>query len=298
MKKTMLSTILASVLLTGSLYAKASDIKTVNEVNRNAVIKGNQDALASQKHLIKEAITSLEFSAKALMNLNKNNTKEAQANIEKALGKLEVILSAKDAPKFLPIDSSVTMREFVGTKKDIEQTVDTVKDLLNKNKVQVARELLDSLQSEIDISVVSLPLITYPDALKLTANYIHENKIEEAKHVLNVALNTFDTTVQIMPLPLLKASELINVSAHLCENGKKEEALKYLKSAENQLNIAQALGYVSHSDTTYKTLYTIIKHVRKEIKGKNEAEKIYDELKTKLKDFKEKIFSEKVETKK
>jgi len=298
MKKTILSTVLASVLLAGSLYAKASEIKTVNEVKHNAVVKGNQDALASQKHLISEAVTSLEFSAKALISLNQNKPKEAQANIEKALGKLEVILSAKNAPKFLPVDSSVTMQEFIGTKADVEKTVDMVKDLLDDNKVQVARALLNSLQSEIDITVVSLPLVTYPDALKLAAKYIHENKIEEAKHVLSVALNTFDTTVQVVPLPLLKASELINVSAHLSKNGKKEEALKYLQAAEDQLDVAQALGYVSHSDTSYKALHAVIKHVRKEIKGKNKAEKLFDELKAKLQDFKEKVFSEKAEAKK
>ncbi len=291
MKKMILSSVLASLLLTTGLYAK-SDIKTVKEVSNNAVVKGNQDALASQKHLIQEAINSLEFTAKALQDLNKNDKKAAQANIEKALGKLEVILSAKNAPKLLPIDSAVTMKEYIGTKEDIKKTVDVVKDLLDDNKVQVARELLNSLQSEIDITVVSLPLITYPDALKLAAKYIHEDKITEAKHVLALALNTFDTTVEVIPLPLLKATELINVSANLSKNGKKEEALKYLNAAEDELDVAEALGYVSHSDTTYKALHATIKHVRKEIKGKNKAEKLFDELKAKLKDFKAKVFSE------
>jgi len=291
MKKMVISMIAASLLLTTGAYAK-SDIKTVNEVSKTAVAKGNQDALASQKHLVKEAVSSLEFTAKALDSLNKNDTKHARSNIEKALGKLEVILSAKHAPKFLPIDSSVTMREFIGTKKDITKTVDSVKDLLDHNKVQVARELLNTLQSEIDVTVISLPLVTYPDALKLAAKYIHENKITEAKHVLALALNTFDTTVNVIPLPLLKSSELINVSATLSKNGKKEEALKYLDAAEEELSIAEALGYVSHSDTSYKALHTAIKHIRKEIKGKNKAEKLFDNLKAKLKDFKEKVISE------
>jgi tetratricopeptide (TPR) repeat protein len=291
-KTTVLSTLLASLLLSTTLYA-STEIKTVQEVSHNAVEKGNQDALASQKHLIKGAVESLEFTAKALVSLNKNNTKEATANIEKALGKLEVVLSAKNAPKFLPIDSSVEVREYVGTKKEIEKSVDLVEELLDDNKIQVARTLLNTLQSEIDITVVSLPLVTYPDALKLAAKYIHENKIAEAKHILSVALNTFDTTVEVIPLPLLKAGELINVSASLAKNGKKEEALKYLNAAENELEIAQALGYVSHSDVSYKALHGAIKHIKKEIKGKNQVEKLFDDLKAKLKDFKEKVFSEK-----
>jgi tetratricopeptide (TPR) repeat protein len=292
MKKFALSTLLASLLLGSTLYA-GSDIKTVKEVNKSAVKKGEQDALAGQKKLIQEAISSLKFTNNALIALAHNDKESAQANIEKALGKLEVILSAKDAPKLLPIDSSVTMIEFVGTKKDVEKTVDAVKDLLDDNKVQVARVLLNSLQSEIDITVISLPLVTYPDALKLAAKYIHDNQIEKAKSVLEVALSTFDQTTTVIPLPLLKATDLINVSAQLSKNGKKEEALKYLAAAEEELDVAEALGYVSHSDTTYKALHETIKKVRKEIKGKNKAEKLFDELKAKLKDFKDKIFSEK-----
>jgi tetratricopeptide (TPR) repeat protein len=291
MKKFAISTLVASLLLGASLYAN-SDIKSVKEVNKSAVAKGQQDALAGQKKLIEEAINSLKFTNNALIALAHNDKESAQANIEKALGKLEVILSAKNAPKLLPIDSKVTMVEFVGTKKDVIKTVDAVKDLLDDNKVQVARTLLNTLQSEIDVTVVSLPLVTYPDALKLAAKYIHDNKIEKAKSVLEVALSTFDQTTTVIPLPLLKATDLINVSAQLSKNGKKEEALKYLAAAEDELDVAEALGYVSHSDTTYKALHEAIKHIKKEIKGKNKAEKLFDELKAKLKDFKDKVFSE------
>jgi len=296
MKKFAISTLVASLLLGASLYAN-SDIKSVKEVNKSAVTKGQQDALAGQKKLIEEAINSLQFTNNALIALAHNDKESAQANIEKALGKLEVILSAKNAPKLLPIDSRVTMVEFVGTKKDVVRTVDAVKDLLDDNKVQVARTLLNTLQSEIDVTVVSLPLVTYPDALKLAAKYIHDNQIEKAKSVLEVALSTFDQTTTVIPLPLLKATDLINVSAQLAKNGKKEEALKYLAAAEDELDVAEALGYVSHSETTYKALHEAIKHIKKEIKGKNKVEKLFDELKAKLKDFKDKVFSEEAKKK-
>jgi tetratricopeptide (TPR) repeat protein len=292
MKKTIISALVASLLLSTSVIAK-SEIKSVNEVNKGAIAKGTQDALASQQKLVQEAISSLQFTSDALIALNKNDAKAATENIEKALGKLEVILSAKHAPKFLPIDSQVSMTEFIGSKDDVVKSVKTVKELLDDNKVQVARTLLNSLQSEIDVTVVSLPLVTYPDALKLAAKYIHENKLDKAKNILQIALNTFDTTTTVIPLPLLKATDLINVSASLSKNGKKEEALKYLAAAEDELDVAQALGYVSHSSNTYKALHKAIKNVRKEIKGKNKAEKLFDELKKELKDFKDKVFSQK-----
>jgi tetratricopeptide (TPR) repeat protein len=292
MKNLTLSTLLASLLVTGSLYANTA-VKSVSDINKDAMQNGAKVAMSHQKKLVEEAISSLKYTNEAYINLNNNDPKKAQENIEKALGKLEVILSAKDAPKLLPIDGNIVMTEYIGTKKEIKKAVDTVKDLLDDNKVQVARELLNTLQSEIDVTVVSLPLVTYPDALKLAAKYIHDEKIEKAKSVLQVALSTFDKTVEVIPVPLLKASDLITASAQLSKDGKKDEALKYLDAAEEQLDVAEALGYVSHSDNTYKSLHTVIKHVRKEIKGKNKAEKLFDDLKAKLADFKEKVFSQK-----
>ncbi|MDQ7068471.1 MAG: YfdX family protein [Sulfurimonas sp.] len=292
MKKTIISAIVASLLLSTSVVAD-SKIKTVKEVGSSAIQKGTQDALTTQDRLILEAINSLKFTNSALVALDKDDTKAALANIEKALGKLEVILSAKNTPKLLPIDSNVAIYEFIGTKKDVIKTVDHVKDLLDDNKVQVARELLNTLQSEIDVTVVSLPLVTYPDSLKLAGKYIHDGKTDEAKKVLEVALSTFSKTVEIIPLPLLKTTDLIMVSSNLSKNEKKEEALKYLDAAEEELDIAEALGYVSSSSNTYKSLHEVLKEVRKEIKGKNKAEKLFDELKSKMKDFKDKVFSSK-----
>jgi tetratricopeptide (TPR) repeat protein len=289
MKKFVISTILASLLGT-SLMAQTNrgDIEKSNKI---AVSKGMQNAINSQAQIVKEAIKSLEFAAKAEIALNKNDKKQALANIEKALGKLEVILSSKNAPKELPINSHISMEEFLGSVKDIKKVVNHVKTLLNKNRVQEARTLLNTLKSEIDIDVVSLPLTTYPNALKLAAKYISDNKINKAKEVLDIALNTFNKTTTIIPLPLVKATNLINISAELSKKGKKEDALKYLQAAEEELNRSEALGYVSHSSTTYKALHQAIEKVRKEIKGKNKAEKLFDALKAKLKDFKDKIFS-------
>ncbi len=292
MNKTVLSAIVASSLLLGNVYGAQSKTKSVQEINTIAVEKGQKDAVASQKKLIQEAIASLDFTQEALENLSKNDVKKAKENIEKALGKLEVILSAEDAPKLLPIESAVAVHEYIGTNDDINKAVDEVKVLLKKGKVQAARLLLNTLQSEIDVTVVSLPLVSYPDALKLAAKYLHDGKTNKAQGILQIALSTFDTTVDVIPLPLLKASDLIIASSDLSAQGEKEKALRYLKSARDELKIAETLGYVSRSDNSYEVLYDTIKAVKKEIEGKNRAEKLFDSLKAKLKDFKEKIFSQ------
>ncbi len=294
MKKIVLSTLVASLLVTGGLGAKetAAQNASVKEVKSIAVNNAKKDAKASGEKLVQEAIDSLKEAHDALKAIRNKDAKLATNKLESALGKLEVSLAAEGTPKLLPVDSVVAVNEFVGTSKEIETILNTVRVLLNKNKIQEARELMLPLQSEIDITVVSLPLATYPDALKLTAKYVQNNELDKAEKVLVTALSTFTEVTEIIPIPLLKATDLIAASSAIAKDDK-EKAIAYLDAASESLNVAEHLGYVSKSTTTYKSLHEQIEAVKKEVKGPNKAEKIYESLKASLKEFKEKVFSEK-----
>jgi ribonuclease HII len=294
MKKLLLSAITASLLLGTAGIAKEQAAKdaTVKEVNTLAIKNAKEDAKGKQPKLVQDAIESLKLAQRAVIALEHKDTKAATEALEKSIGKLEVILAAKDAPKLLPIDNVIRVQEFVGSAKDIDMALKKVKSLLDEGKVQQARALMLPLASEIDITVVSLPLVSYPDALKLAAKYIHDNKADKAKEVLYIALSTFTKVTEVVPIPLLESTDLIAAASRVAKEDK-ERAVKYLDAASDALDVAEKLGYVSKSTTTYKVLHEEIEKVQKEIRGKNEAEKLFEELKTKLKEFKEKIFSEK-----
>ena len=290
MKKIALSTALISILLTGSLMA-ADSVATSKEVMRNATKTAAQKANVSGEHkLVQEAIRSLEFTTIALENLLKSKPKEAKKNIELALGKLEAILSLKNSPKLLPIDNKVVVKNFIGTSSDIERIVKDVKELISDGKIQEARELLNTLQSEIVIITVNLPLVSYPDALKLASKYLIEDKPEEAKKILKLALNTFTEERRIIPIPLINAIELASSASDIAKKDK-EQALKYLSAAHDELKKAKNLGYFNKGDITYKELHEYINSVEKEIKGPNNAEKLFENLVKKLNEFKNKFLS-------
>jgi len=294
MKKILLSAITAVALLGSMGYAKeqAAENATVKEVKNAAVNNAKSDAMTGQKKLVQEAIDSLKASHEALLALDKGDKEKALKDIEKGLGKLEVILAAKDAPKLLPIKSFVSVNEFIGSSDGVKASVKLTKELLDSGKVQLARKMLASLQSEIDVTTISLPLVSYPDALKLASTYIHSDKVEMAKEVLAIALNTFDETTVVVPIPLLKATDLIAAASDIAKKDK-DKAIVYLDAASESLKVAKELGYVSKSATTYKVLQDKIDEVKKEVKGKNEAVKLFDALKEKLADFKKKVFSAK-----
>jgi ribonuclease HII len=290
MKKIIVSTLLSSLLLTNTIFAKSDTELTSKEVSKNAVEIATKKAENNQVKLIQEALNSLEIATKALKNLEDNKKDEAKKNIELALGKLEVILTSKDVPKLLPIKNRLIVKNFIGGAKEVESALKKVKILIDNGKIQEAGELLISLQSELDIVTVNLPLSTYPDALKLASKYLIEGEIEEAKDTLKLALSSFANIQTIIPIPLINTVELVAVASNKAKENR-DLALKYLSSAHDELNKAEKLGYISKSTTTYKELHTLIEGVEKEVKGPNKAEKLFDELGEKLKEFKSKIFS-------
>ena len=282
MKKILLSLATASLLFTTNVCAKSSV-----EVSNETLKQAKQDAKNSQVELVKEAVTSLMLTNKVLEDLDKKDSKTAIKDLEDAIGKLEVILASEKVPTQLVVDSKVVAIEYLGDSSKIKKDLDFVKNLLNNGKVQEARMFLNTLQSQINILTVSIPLASYPDALKLAAKYLHNKKEAEARTILETALNTLVEEKIVLPIPILKAEGLIKAASLIAKNDK-NQALKHLDQAKDELKVAQILGYVSKSDTTYKMLSNSINDIETEIKGKNKAKKLFDELIDKLKEFKEK----------
>jgi len=283
MHKKIIGSILAASLLFSAAYATSS--KTIS---KEAIKVAKHDAKSdSEAHIVKGAVEAVMLTQTVLADIAHKDKKSAIADIEKAIGKLEVILAKKDAPLMLPIDASISAVEFTADSSTIKTGLKEVKKLLRDNKIQEARELLDTFQSEIDITTVNLPLASYPKALKLAASYIHDNKMKEAKDVLEMALSTLVTTKVVIPIPLVTADALIHDAQKIAKKDKKQ-ALRHLELAKEELKKAELLGYTSKSDVSYKALDKALEKVEKEIKGKNKAEKLFEDLLNKLKSFKEK----------
>ncbi|WP_200762970.1 YfdX family protein [Nitrosophilus alvini] len=285
MRKILVSFIAAS-LLTGGLFAGEASKAESNK----AVAQAKEQAQKEQKKIkiVKEAVEAVALTHKVLLKLEKGDKDKAIKDLEDAIGKLEVVLSAPNAPALIPIDSAIEIVDYPGSIQNIKTALIAAKALLEEDKVQEARLILDTLRSEIVFKVVSLPLASYPAALKLAAKFLHENRIDEAKNVLNAALATFVEVNIITPIPLIQAIHLVEAAQSMANKKDKKKTLEYLAEAKLALKKANALGYVSESDTTYEQLEEMIEKVEKEVKGKNRAMKLFEDLIEKLKEFKEK----------
>ncbi len=299
MKKVLLSSFTALALLSSGAVAEGSKVAAPQsakiqkatsqsvkaEAVRNAKVAAN--AKKSDIKIVKEAVEAVALTQKTLALLSQNKKDDAIKSLEKAIGKMEVVLSHPNAPALLPLEASVIVSQFAGTAYDAENAVISSIALLQKKRVQDARLIVQTLKDEIDLVTVNMPLASYPAALKLAAKYLHENKITQAQKVLATALGTFVEVDVVTPLGIVEAQELIAAASRVAKSDKKL-ALAHLEAAKAALKKAEALGYTSRSDTTYKMLNDAIKKIQKEIRGKNKAKKLFDDLIAKLKEFEEK----------
>lgn len=234
------------------------------------------------KQLVKEAGEAVAETRNALDALERNNPKEALADLEVVSGKLHAVLAKDAALKEVPIDADASITNFAGNPDSVREAGKKARDLIEHQQLQAARRILDQLVSEIRISVTTLPLEEYPKVIEKTASLIVAGKIDEAKALLDDVLNLLVTTTEIYPLPVLAAEETLTEAyrlEHTTDLTKEESKKRVLNLADetNQhLELAEAFGYGTKDD--YQTLYQGIKAIKETVhtnKFRTEWEKLH-----------------------
>jgi hypothetical protein len=206
-----------------------------------------------RKTLMADATSAIQETQAALKHLDDGNTKEALAALERATGKLDVILARDPALELAPAGVGVVTYDVQGGVDTVNKVRKQAENLMDVGQLQAARRLLKNLASETVISVTNIPLATYPDAIKSAVKFIDQNKKDEAKRVLQAALNTQVVTDTIIPLPIVRAEDALKNAESLAQKkDRTKEDNDRLKAsmdqARGQLEFAQALGYGTKND--------------------------------------------------
>jgi len=255
-----------------------------------------EDKILKQKarKIVQEAVEAVAATRHALTALEQGKNKEAIAALEIATGKLHLLIARYPELGLLPVDVDVVVRtldEF--DKKTIKKAEDEVEDLVDDGRFQEARVILDQLRDDITITVVSLPLATYPQAIEKIAPLIDAGKIDEAKQALMEVLNSLVVTEEVIPFAVLRAEELLDNAfelehkADLNDPKIQAEILKMIEEARENLSIAQLLGYGKKKD--YKLLYKAIEALEDTIESKQHGGSLWDRVKKEMKTYKQKL---------
>lgn len=207
------------------------------------------EALKRRKQVLSEAASAITQTKNALAALEEAKTDDALSALELATGKLELILARDPDLAFAPVDVSVVTFDLIADPDTIQEAIDEAQTYLEKGEVQRARPLVASLASETVVETTSIPLATYPTAIKSVVPLIDEGKLDEAKAALQAALNTLVvTTDTVIPLPIVRAEWLLAEAETLAEEEDRtaedsERLADLLQEARVQLEMAEVLGY-------------------------------------------------------
>ncbi len=304
--KITLCVFLLSVLLSLPMYTlaaagkkgdssekKSAPVSHHVETAKHHIESAKQDILkAKQKAVIQEAVDAVKETQTALKALENDKPKEALAALEVVSGKLHLMLSRDPNLGLVPIDLQMQVFDIDEDLKTIKAIEKKVTKLVEKDQFQSARPVIDDLASEIRLTIVNLPIETYPAAIDAIAPLIDAGKIDEAKDALYAVLDTLVITEEVMPLPILRADFLLSEAfriehtADLSKEKSREKIDKLINDAGTQIKIAETLGYGDKED--YKPLYESIDALKKTMRGEGFAAEL-DKMKKALSTFKNKI---------
>ena len=229
-----------------------------NRAEANASVEGAVSADAAEEiaarraELLSEAVDALAQTRTAIQALEDGDEQGALDALARATGRLDLILARSPDLALAPVDVTVTRRDLIATIEAVEDLRDRIEDLVEDGELQAARPLMASFGSEAVIQTTSVPLGTYPRAIKDAAALIDAGRSGEARARLEAALTTLVVEETIVPLPLVRAQALIEqardqleaAGADSAANGKASMNLRSLiENADYQVRLARALGY-------------------------------------------------------
>ena len=295
----LVSLVIAGMLCSAGVQAgqakhKKEKSAAAAKVEKQVKSDTRKEAGIKRESIVKEAVMALDQTGKAIEALKDKKKQEALDALAMAAGKLEIVIAREPKMANAPIDVRVEEFDLYASVDTVKKAVKTAEDLLEDGEVQLARAILADLASEIDLVITSLPLVAYTDTIKDVAKLVDADKYDEALQSLYELLSTMVVTRNVIPLPLLRAEILLDKADKLAvKENRSEQENKELKTllddAENQIGMAEALGYGKKDD--FKSFYAQLKEIRKKTKDGKFGAGFMDGLKKSLNKLKEKIFN-------
>lgn len=259
---------------------------------KDSLVSKHQLLEERQQKIAHEALEALSGTQNALLALHKKDAKKAMMLLKDVSGKLDILMAKPSGLNLIPAMVEANVYDFDSSANQVENLVDEAEDLLEAHQVQAARQILAELVSEIRISTTSIPIGTYPVAIKDATKLIDQGKTDEAAAVLSEVLSMLVTTTEVMPLPVLRAEALLTVASELehktdlSQADSRNEIQKFTNAAREKLKLAEMLGYGDKQG--YEQLYESIDEINDVIFSEKSAA-IWDKIKNSLSIFKNKI---------
>lgn len=289
MKRELITSVaLASFMLGVPALQAANVVSKANSIQKEVSFQNKIFKVAS-----KDIQKGLSNTLNAIGALEKKKTTMAKKDLQKSTKFFDKALKVDPKLGLVPIEESVSVHQYDGSPKNIRDALKMAKSMLENHNLQFVRDILNPLKDEIVVTTHYIPMDVYPNATKIAARLLSKGKAKKALLELKLGLSTIVGDQVTMPIPLLVSQDFVTMASKI-DKTKKKEATNLLRKAKIELDRAILLGYATKHSSEYKSLETKITAIQKEIKGKNQVEKLYKDVK---KDFKSLVYKTRGERK-
>jgi len=271
---------------------ESQKIRPASSFNRISVATKHKILKEKTQPIVNEAIEIESETQKAILALENKDTKAAISILQGVSTKLAGILAKNPGLDLVPARIETKVFDFNGSNKEVKSAIEEAEDMLKNGKLQSARHIVTGMASEIQVTTTSIPLGTFPGAIKQAIPLIESGKIDQAMVDLNSVLDTLAVVTEVIPLPVLRAEELLSEAAKLehkddlSQEASRDEIQKLTDAAKDQLELAKLLGYGNKED--YKTLYKEIDAIHKTLFSEQSAA-AWQQVKDELAQFKNRL---------
>lgn len=273
------------------VYAQTRNLsQRSQELTRDRIEKETARAKEDPRNQpIAEATAAVKDTRAAIQFIDQNKAQEAKANLADATGKLDVLLSSHPNMTLIPFAANIRIHDTNADETTIKKTTADIRDLVKKGEYQAARPLLQSLQSEVDVATINIPVASFPPAIRNASSLLNQGKLKEAKLQLASALQAIVVIEKSIPLPVIRAQAMVDEVSRQASEKKiaKAEANQLLKDADQQMNLAESLGYGNKKD--FADLRSNINSVRMAVNTDKEPKSMIARVESDLQILREKI---------
>jgi hypothetical protein len=252
---------------------------------RPEIEKKRQEAEQQAKSTLnQEAIEAIRETENAIKAIAEGKSDQAISAIERATGKINVLVARNPSTALIPVEAEVTVIDAAPTDvKAIREIAKMAQYAVEDRDYPRARVLLHGLASEIRVRTYNLPLGSYPASLSEAARLLDEKKPREASDTLLTALHTLAVIDRVTPLPLLIAQAAIE-NAQAESTRDKNAAQASLATAKAELERAKELGYAGN-DPEYPALKQSVADLSKQLNGGEDTTSAFGKLKERIASF-------------
>jgi YfdX protein len=292
MKTNLKKLTLCILLATGTTLLCVENGSAATPADRIAAATKHKILNEKAQPVMAEAAEIESDTQKAIIALNKKDAKGASTLLQGVSSKLDSLLAKNPGVALIPLRIKADAYDFEVDNKTIKRAIAEADDLLGAGKLQAARRIVAPMASEIRVTTTSIPLGSFPAAIKKATALIEAGNHDQAAVDLSIVLDTLQVDTEVMPLPVLRAEELLSAAAELehRDDLSKEQNRKDIRAltdaTKDQLETAQLLGYGGKKD--YKALYDGIDGIDKELFSDQSAA-TWQKIKDKLAGFKDRL---------